>query len=100
MFIFGSHAVKNPPVTYSYYTAAADGANLGHAMKQYTLPPWVNDALLRQTGRYAPYLELAIACERPDGADVAALSRAVGLDSEQVNNLHVEAMIWAHQVSE
>ena len=31
-------AVKNPPVTYSYYTAAADGANLGHAMKQYTLP--------------------------------------------------------------
>ncbi|MES2369766.1 MAG: RHS repeat-associated core domain-containing protein [Pseudomonadota bacterium] len=30
--------VKNPPVTYSYYTAAADGANLGHAMKQYTLP--------------------------------------------------------------
>ncbi|WP_298609883.1 hypothetical protein [uncultured Thiobacillus sp.] len=30
--------VKNPPVTYSYYTAAADGTNLGHAMKQYTLP--------------------------------------------------------------
>jgi len=37
MFIYGNHAVKNPPVTYSYYTAAADGANLGHAMKQYTL---------------------------------------------------------------
>ncbi|WP_298609873.1 RHS repeat-associated core domain-containing protein [uncultured Thiobacillus sp.] len=31
-------AVKNPAVAYSYYTAAADGANLGHAMKQYTLP--------------------------------------------------------------
>ncbi len=30
--------VKNPPVTYSYYTAAADGTNLAHAMKCYTLP--------------------------------------------------------------
>jgi RHS repeat-associated protein len=28
---------KNPPVEYSYYSAA-DGANLAHAMKRYTLP--------------------------------------------------------------
>ena len=29
--------VKNPPVSYSYYTSA-DGTNLDHAMQKYTLP--------------------------------------------------------------
>lgn len=76
------------------------GLPMAAVLEQVNLPPRVNDALLRQTGPYAPYLELAIACEQPDGADVAALSQAIGLDSEQVNNLHVEAMIWAHQMSE
>ncbi len=67
-------------------------------LNQVSLPPMVNEALLHKTGKYAPYLDLAVACEQSDGADIAAMSQAVGLDSRQVNTLHVEAMIWAHQV--
>jgi len=69
-------------------------------LKQVSLPPLVNEVLLHQTGKYAPYLDLAIACEQSDGADIASLSQAVGLDGKEVNLLQIEAMIWAQQVGE
>lgn len=69
-------------------------------LKQVSLPAMVNDVLLRQAGKYAPYLELAIACEQADGADIDAMSQSLGLDSKQVNLLQIEAMIWAQQVGE
>ncbi|MHB1213538.1 MAG: EAL and HDOD domain-containing protein [Thiobacillus sp.] len=69
-------------------------------LKQVNLPPRVSEVLLHQTGKYAPYLELAIACEQSGGADIAALSHAVGLESKQVNMLQIEAMIWAQQIGE
>jgi EAL and modified HD-GYP domain-containing signal transduction protein len=76
------------------------GLPMADVLRQVSLPPLVNEVLLQQTGKYAPYLDLAIACEQSDGADIAAMSHAVGLDGKQVNTLHVEAMIWAHQVGE
>jgi c-di-GMP phosphodiesterase len=69
-------------------------------LKQVNLPPLVNEVLLHQTGKYAPYLELTIACEQSDGADIAAMSHALGLDNKQINRLQIEAMIWAQQVGE
>jgi EAL and modified HD-GYP domain-containing signal transduction protein len=76
------------------------GMPMADVLKQVSLPPLVNDVLLDHTGKYAPYLGLAIACEQSEGADIAAMSQAVGLDSKQVNLLQVEAMIWAQQVGE
>ncbi len=70
------------------------------ALKQVNLPVPVNEALLRQQGKYAPYLALAIACEQSDDANIAALAQAAGLDVWQVNNLHVDAMLWARQAGE
>jgi EAL and modified HD-GYP domain-containing signal transduction protein len=69
-------------------------------LKQVSLPPLVNEVLLHHRGKYAPFLELAIACEQSDQANISTLSEAIGLDSNQVNNLHLDALIWAQQVSE
>ncbi|MFO7543789.1 MAG: HDOD domain-containing protein [Thiobacillus sp.] len=73
---------------------------MADVLKQVSLPPAVNEVLLEHRGKYAPYLELAIACEQYDEANIAELSQAIGLDSRAVNGLHVDALIWAQQVSE
>lgn len=69
-------------------------------LKQVSLPPLVDEALLRQAGKYAPYLDLAIACEQSDNGNVAALAQAVGLDIWRVNGFHIDAMLWAQQIGE
>jgi EAL and modified HD-GYP domain-containing signal transduction protein len=67
-------------------------------LKQVSLPSLVDEALLYQEGKYAPYLDLAIACEQPDNDKVAVLAQAVGLDIWRVSSLHVDAMLWAQQI--
>ncbi len=69
-------------------------------LKLVSLSPSVNEVLLHQRGKYAPYLALAIACEQSDDANIFALSEAIGLDSKQINNLYLDALLWALQVSE
>ena len=76
------------------------GTSMESVLNQVSLPALVNEALLHQGGRYAPYLQLAIACEQADEEDISALTQAIGLDAQQVNNLHIEALIWAQQVGE
>ncbi|MHB1213542.1 MAG: EAL and HDOD domain-containing protein [Thiobacillus sp.] len=69
-------------------------------LKQVNLPPVVNEALLSQAGKYAPYLTLAIACEQSDSANIVALAQAIGQDIWRVNGLHLDAMLWAQQLGE
>jgi EAL and modified HD-GYP domain-containing signal transduction protein len=69
-------------------------------LKQVSLPPPVDEVLLRQQGKYAPYLDLAIACEQSDNENVAQLAQAVGLDIWRVSVFHLDAMLWAQQVGE
>jgi EAL and modified HD-GYP domain-containing signal transduction protein len=76
------------------------GAPMETVLKQVSLPALVNEALLHRRGIYAPYLQLAIACEQSDEEDISALAQAIGLDAQQVNDLHIEALSWAQQVGE
>jgi EAL and modified HD-GYP domain-containing signal transduction protein len=69
-------------------------------LKQVSLPPWVDEALLHQAGKYAPYLDLAIACEQSDNDNVAALAQAIGLDLWRVSSFHIDAMLWAQEIGE
>ncbi len=62
------------------------------------LPQAVNDALTRHSGIYAPYLKLALACERFDQATIAASAADIGLDADAVNLAHVNALIWSEGV--
>lgn len=58
------------------------------------LPQAVVDALLRHVGMYAPYLQLAIACENFDQDTIARCASTCGLDVDEVNVAHVNALIW------
>lgn len=71
------------------------GLHLAQALEGLQLPPSVLDALLHDTGPYAPYLQLARACEQFDQAAIAALCDRAGLTAEAVNLAHVNAMIWS-----
>ncbi len=64
-----------------------------------TLPDVVRDALLRGTGRYAPFLQLSCACEAMDLGRIASLAYAHGLDAERINQAHMQALAWTDEVS-
>ena len=87
----------NSQVFYLKYSKAED---LVDVLKQVSLPPWVDEALLHQAGKYAPYLDLAIACEQSDNDNVAALAQAIGLDLWRVSSFHIDAMLWAQEIGE
>ncbi len=53
------------------------------------------DALLGRTSPYTPYLRLAIACESGDPKLISHLSAELGLDAEEVNIAHLNALIWS-----
>lgn len=59
------------------------------------LPGDIAEALLERRGPYAPFLELAIACENFDQDSVERLASAHGLDAEAVNLAHIDALIWS-----
>ena len=68
------------------------------ALAHFNLPHEVSLALLRREGPYAPYLELAIACEQFDQERIAQLADGCGLDADVVNIAHVKALIWAEEI--
>lgn len=62
------------------------------------LPEPIVVALLSRQGVYAPYLELAIACEDFDQEKIRELAEKCGLDADTVNVAHVQALVWAEEV--
>ena len=76
------------------------GVPMEAVLKQLGLPRVFEETLLGQNGALAPFLNLAIACERHDAGNIHALSSAIGLDEKTVNKLHIEAMVWAQQSME
>ncbi len=65
------------------------------ALEPLKLPQAVVDALIGGTGVYAPYLQLAVACEQFDQDSIARRADEVGLSADEVNLAHVHALIWA-----
>lgn len=68
------------------------------ALEGFHLPQQVSLALLKGEGIYAPYLDLAIACEEFDQAPIELLAGICGLDAAKVNAAHVDALVWAEEV--
>jgi EAL and modified HD-GYP domain-containing signal transduction protein len=56
------------------------------------------EALEFRAGAYAPYLELATACERDDHALMEEWAQACMFEANEVNIAHLEAMVWAEQI--
>ena len=65
------------------------------AIAQLNLNEALTQALVGDTGPYAPYLRLAIACEKDDQTQISHLASVVQLDVNTVNIMHVKTLIWA-----
>nr|WP_315479944.1 HDOD domain-containing protein [uncultured Rhodoferax sp.] len=74
------------------------GMPMPAALASLSLPETVTNALLYGTGPLAPYLALARACESGDDETFANTSVALGLNSNQVNWAHLQALAWAETV--
>ncbi|WP_324779871.1 EAL and HDOD domain-containing protein [Thiobacillus sedimenti] len=68
-------------------------------LKQISLPAEITEALLHRQGPYAPYLALAIACEQDDQSSIEALAKQIGRDVADINGVHMDALLWAQQLS-
>ena len=68
------------------------------ALDGFHLPQQVTLALLKGEGVYAPYLDLAIACEEFEQEQIEVLAAICGLGAARVNAAHVDALVWADEV--
>jgi len=71
------------------------GIPLEQALESVALPEPVLDALLRNSGVFAPFLALTKACESGDDAAFAHNTELLHLSSHQVNMAHLQALAWA-----
>lgn len=69
-------------------------------LAQIPLPEEISAAILRREGPYAPYLSLAVACERDDAESLESLAKAIGRDVSDINAVHMDAILWAQEMSE
>ncbi len=76
------------------------GISMQEAMATLTLPEEVTQALLHQQGPFAPLLALTIACETGDDATFATASQTLGLNDQQVNWAHLQALAWAETLGQ
>lgn len=70
---------------------------MAQALSRLNLPDPVMDALLHGTGKYAPYLQLAIACENFDQEAIMRHAATCDLTPDEVNVTHVKALIWGEE---
>lgn len=76
------------------------GLPLEQAISRLKLPDPVIDALLSGSGPYAPYLQLAQACEQFEQDRIARLCDQAGLTADAVNLAHVNALIWSESLED
>lgn len=74
------------------------GVSMEKAMESVALPQPVVDALLDNTGPFAPFLALAKACEAGDDAAFARYAEDLHLSNRQVNWAHLQALTWAEDL--
>ena len=74
------------------------GVSMEKAMESVALPQPVVDALLHNTGPFAPFLALAKACEAGDDVAFARYAEDLHLSNRQVNWAHVQALTWAEDL--
>jgi c-di-GMP-related signal transduction protein len=76
------------------------GVTMDKALTTLSLPDSVTEVLLRGRGVFAPFLELALACERVDDESFARAANALQLTSHQVNLAHLQALAWAESMGQ
>lgn len=71
------------------------GIPMDRALERINVPREVSDALLRNEGRLAPYLQLAIAFEQNNFAQAKRLCNSLGISIDDASHTHIAAIEWA-----
>lgn len=71
------------------------GVSMEKALEAMHLPQPISDALLGEGGLYAPFLDLAIACEGDDREALAEQSGILGISAERLNRAQLSALAFA-----
>ena len=71
---------------------------LATAIRPLNLPVAIEAALLRNEGPYAPFLDLALACESPHQHRIEAAAARCGVEVSAVNAQHFAALIWVQAI--
>jgi c-di-GMP-related signal transduction protein len=74
------------------------GLSMETALATVSLPESVTQALLHGTGPLAPFLELTLACETGNDEAFGRTATQLGLNNNQVNWAHVQALVWAETI--
>ena len=75
------------------------GMPMDKALGAISLPEPVVAALLLRRGPLAAFLELSIACESADEEAFSRAARELGLDNQQINWAHLQALAWAETLA-
>jgi len=75
------------------------GQPMEKALASVALPQPVIDALVHNSGVFAPFLELTRACESGDEESFARAANALQLSNHQVNWAHLQALAWADNLA-
>ena len=75
------------------------GMPMDKALANLSLPDEIAEALLHRQGKYAPFLELALAFENNDLERAEQLCGESGIDLSAASNDHMAAIDWARQLS-
>ena len=71
---------------------------LEKALESLKLSSSVTAALLKREGEFAPFLDLAIACEQSEEQVIMTYAASTGIPAEEINVAHLEALVWAGEI--
>jgi EAL and modified HD-GYP domain-containing signal transduction protein len=75
------------------------GIPMEQVLKRINLPDEIAQALLNREGKYAPYLDLALAFESNQWTQAARLCRQLDIDLAAASRAHLAAIEWARMVA-
>ena len=73
------------------------GISMEQVLDSIQLPEAISQALMSRQGIYGPFLALAEACEKESGA-VGPLAESLFISASQVNEAHLNALVWAQSL--
>lgn len=71
------------------------GIPMAQALERIKLPDDIHRALVDQDGKYAPYLQLALAFESADAEAAVTLCKQIGISMTDASRAHFAAIEWA-----
>jgi len=72
---------------------------LAHQLEQLSMPAPIVQALVHQTGPYAPFLKLAEASERSDFGQIARYAGDIGCSPEEINLAQLQSLAWTEEMT-